>query len=38
MMIMNPLHGGGWVSLFSTHRPVEERVHRLMAMATGVAR
>jgi len=38
MMIMNPLHGGGWASLFSTHPPVEERVHRLMAMATGVAR
>lgn len=33
MMIMNPLHGGGLRSLFSTHPATEERVERLMAMA-----
>ena len=35
MMIMNPLSGGGLRSLFSTHPPTEERVERLLAMATG---
>ncbi len=33
MMIMNPLHGGGLASLFSTHPSTEERVARLLAMA-----
>jgi len=33
MMIINPLHGGGIASLFSTHPPTEERIHRLLAMA-----
>jgi heat shock protein HtpX len=33
MMIMNPLHGGGLRSLFSTHPATEERVERLLAMA-----
>ncbi len=33
MMIMNPLTGGGWRSLFSTHPSTEERVTRLLAMA-----
>src|SRR5439155_12255555 len=28
MMIINPLHGGGIASLFSTHPPTEERIHR----------
>ena len=32
MFIMNPLTGGGLMSLFSTHPPVEKRVERLMAM------
>jgi heat shock protein HtpX len=29
MFIMNPLSGGGFLSLFSTHPPVEERIRRL---------
>lgn len=33
MMIMNPLHGGGLRSLFSTHPATEERVARLLDMA-----
>lgn len=32
MMIVNPLHGGGLRSLFSTHPPMEERIARLRAM------
>jgi len=35
MMIMNPLSAGGLRGLFSTHPPTEERVERLLAMATG---
>lgn len=35
MMIMNPLSGGGLRGLFSTHPSTEERVERLLAMATG---
>ncbi len=35
MMIMNPLSGGGLRGLFSTHPATEERVARLMAMATS---
>jgi len=34
MMIMNPLRGGGLRGLFSTHPSTEERVERLLAMAT----
>jgi heat shock protein HtpX len=33
MFIVNPLTGGGLMSLFSTHPPIEERVRRLEAMA-----
>ncbi|SFM95189.1 zinc metalloprotease HtpX [Thermodesulforhabdus norvegica] len=33
MFIVNPLTGGGLLSLFSTHPPIEERVRRLRAMA-----
>jgi heat shock protein HtpX len=29
MFIVNPLTGGGMMSLFSTHPPIPERVHRL---------
>ena len=29
MFIVNPLTGGGLMSLFSTHPPISERVHRL---------
>jgi heat shock protein HtpX len=35
MMIMNPLSGHGITSWFSTHPPTEERVARLLAMATS---
>jgi heat shock protein HtpX len=35
MMIMNPLSGGGFSSLFSTHPPTAERVARLRALARG---
>jgi heat shock protein HtpX len=34
MMIINPLSGGGLRGLFSTHPQTEERVSRLMAMAS----
>jgi heat shock protein HtpX len=33
MMIVNPLSGGGLMSLFSTHPPLEARVERLRHMA-----
>ncbi len=33
MMIMNPLHGGGLKSLFSTHPQTEERIRRLLEMS-----
>jgi heat shock protein HtpX len=33
MMIINPLSGDGLASLFRTHPPTEERIHRLLAMA-----
>lgn len=36
MYIVNPLRGGGILALFSTHPPVQERVRRLEAMASGV--
>ncbi len=36
MYIVNPLRGGGIVALFSTHPPVQERIRRLEAMASGV--
>jgi heat shock protein HtpX len=32
MFIVNPLRGGGFKSLFSTHPPVEERIRRLESM------
>jgi heat shock protein HtpX len=35
MFIVNPLTGGGLMSLFSTHPPLEERVRRLEAMTYG---
>lgn len=35
MFIVNPLHGGGVMSLFSTHPPVEERIKRLQLLANG---
>jgi heat shock protein HtpX len=33
MFIINPLRGGGVLSLFSTHPPIEERIARLEEMA-----
>jgi len=33
MFIVNPLSGGGLLSLFSTHPPLEDRIQRLMEMA-----
>ena len=33
MFIVNPLKGGGILSLFSTHPPIEERIARLEEMA-----
>lgn len=39
MFIVNPLTGGGLMSLFSTHPPMEERIARLEGMArTGYRR
>ncbi len=35
MFIVNPLHGGGLMTLFSTHPPIPERVNRLEAMSRG---
>jgi heat shock protein HtpX len=35
MFIVNPLTGGGLMSLFSTHPPMEERIARLEEMARG---
>jgi len=32
LFIVNPLSGGGFVKLFSTHPPMEERIARLRAM------
>jgi heat shock protein HtpX len=37
MFIVNPLHGGGIMKLFSTHPPIEERIKRLQAIAAGRA-
>jgi len=34
MFIVNPLTGGGMMSLFSTHPPMEDRIARLEGMAT----
>jgi heat shock protein HtpX len=33
MMIINPLHGGGIFSLFSTHPPIAKRIERLNRLA-----
>ncbi|HJW32784.1 MAG TPA: zinc metalloprotease HtpX [Holophagaceae bacterium] len=35
MMIVNPLHGGGLMSLFSTHPPIQARIERLRRMAVS---
>lgn len=36
MFIVNPLRGGGIMTLFSTHPPIEERIRRLKEMARGM--
>ena len=36
MFIMSPLSGGGIMSWFSTHPPIEKRIERLRAMRTAV--
>jgi heat shock protein HtpX len=33
MFIVNPLTGGGMMSLFSTHPPMAERIARLQEMS-----
>jgi heat shock protein HtpX len=38
LFIVNPLTGGGWTTLFSTHPPIAERVARLRAMASSQTR
>ncbi|HTK83385.1 MAG TPA: zinc metalloprotease HtpX [Bacteroidota bacterium] len=35
MFIVNPLHGGGVMKLFSTHPPISERIERLQKIAMG---
>ncbi len=35
LFIVNPLSGGALAGLFSTHPPMEERIHRLQQMARG---
>jgi len=35
MFIVNPLHGGGVMKLFSTHPPIKERMERLQEIASG---
>ncbi len=37
MFIVNPLTGGGIMTLFRTHPPTEARIARLQAMARGVS-
>ena len=36
LFIVNPLSGGGLMSLFSTHPPIEERVHKLREMRSAL--
>ena len=36
MFIVNPLTGGGMMTLFSTHPPIEERIARLESLAAGM--
>jgi heat shock protein HtpX len=35
MFIVNPLRGGAFLKLFSTHPPTEERIARLEQLAMG---
>jgi heat shock protein HtpX len=36
LFIVNPLRGRNFVTLFSTHPPIEERVQRLRRMGRGL--
>jgi heat shock protein HtpX len=38
LYIVNPLSGQALGNLFSTHPPLEERIHRLEEMAAGIRR
>jgi heat shock protein HtpX len=38
LFIVNPFRGGAFVRMFSTHPPIEERIARLQALASGVDR
>lgn len=38
MFIVNPLRGGGILSLFSTHPPIPDRVNRLKAIAKNMGK
>ncbi|MGA3229434.1 MAG: protease HtpX, partial [Candidatus Binatus sp.] len=35
LFIVNPLSAKGMSRLFSTHPPIEERIHRLEQMSSG---
>jgi heat shock protein HtpX len=35
LFIVNPLSAAGFARLFSTHPPIDERIHRLERMASG---
>lgn len=37
LFIVNPLSAAGFARLFSTHPPIDERIHRLEKMASGQA-
>jgi heat shock protein HtpX len=36
LFIVSPLHGGGWLRMFSTHPPIEDRIRALEALVGAV--